>query len=580
VSAGSDATQAVGGRQSGRRDLGSSLIALRGVVATIRQAVANDGIRRLGLYWSLGIAADGALTVLMLVTAFNRGGVVAAALFGAIRMLPAILFGMFAGSLLQRFRGDRVLVALGIIRAAAAGLTAYVIAFAGPTMRDHEQTLLQLFVLASIAAAASAPVRPTQITLMPAIARSTDELVAANTVWSTGEGLGAFVGPFVAGVLMGIGAHAFVGTLAALVFLVTAVIAAGLKFEQASDASGGGGSSDTRSRLLEGIRAVRSNPLLSWTMFGTFGQVVTRFLMSAVIVVAALGTLDMGQGGTGLLAAALGLGGLLGAIFAMVSRRSERLVRTEIVALVFWGAPLAVIGVLPWSPVALVAMVVIGVANATYDVALFTILQRASANELRAPVLSLLEAVIGVGAVVGSLLAPVVVALFLQRGGLITTGLILPVMAVLMWLRIGRIRHVSVVDEDKVGLLRQVPAFAELPLTGIERLSDGLVPFKAEAGIALMTQGEPGDRFLVIEDGEIEVSVDGKPVSRMGRGAGVGEIALLKRRPRTATVTAVTDVSGYGIDAPTFLAAVAGPAAAAVTERMVTGYLARSAATS
>jgi hypothetical protein len=380
---------------------------------------------------------------------------------------------------------------------------------------------------------------------------------------------------------MGIGAHAFVGTVAAFVFLVTAAIAAGLRFEQASDASGGGGSSSgTRSRLLEGLRAVRSNPLLSWTMFGTFGQVVTRFLMNAVIVVAALGTLDMGQGGTGLLAAALGLGGLLGAIFAMVSRRSERLVRTEIVALVFWGAPLAVIGVLPWSPVALVAMVVIGVANATYDVALFTILQRASANELRAPVLSLLEAVIGVGAVVGSLLAPVVVALFLQRGGLITTGLILPVMAVLMWLRIGRIRHVSVVDEDKVGLLRQVPAFAELPLTGIERLSEGLVPFKAEAGIALMTQGEPGDRFLVIEDGEIEVSVDGKPVSRMGRGAGVGEIALLKRRPRTATVTAVTDVSGYGIDASTFLAAVAGPAAAAVTERMVTGYLARSAAAS
>ena len=64
------------------------------------------------------------------------------------------------------------------------------------------------------------------------------------------------------------------------------------------------------------------------------------------------------------------------------------------------------LGLIPIPVVALVAMVVIGVANATYDVALFTILQRACRNEDRAPVLSVLEGVIGFGAVSGSLLAP------------------------------------------------------------------------------------------------------------------------------------------------------------------------------
>jgi CRP-like cAMP-binding protein len=72
------------------------------------------------------------------------------------------------------------------------------------------------------------------------------------------------------------------------------------------------------------------------------------------------------------------------------------------------------------------------------------------------------------------------------------------------------------------------------------------------------------------------VLVDGRKIHRLGHGAGVGEIALLRRSPRTATVVADTDVTGYGVDGPTFLAAVAGPAAAAVSERMVQANLERA----
>jgi CRP-like cAMP-binding protein len=137
---------------------------------------------------------------------------------------------------------------------------------------------------------------------------------------------------------------------------------------------------------------------------------------------------------------------------------------------------------------------------------------------------------------------------------------------------------VTVVDDAMVRLLRHVPAFAELPMTAVERLTAGLTPITAAAGEALMRQGEVGDRFVLVETGEIEISVDGRVVNKLGPGAGVGEIALLKRRPRTATVIAVTEVHGYAIDAATFLAAIAGPAAAAVTERMAEANLQRSAA--
>ncbi|HET9347038.1 MAG TPA: cyclic nucleotide-binding domain-containing protein, partial [Candidatus Limnocylindrales bacterium] len=212
-----------------------------------------------------------------------------------------------------------------------------------------------------------------------------------------------------------------------------------------------------------------------------------------------------------------------------------------------------------------------------YDVALFTILQRSSSNEDRASVLSVLEGVIGFGAVAGSLLAPLLILVFDTRGALVAAGALLPLLVLLMYTRIGRAEEITVVKEGVVDLLRKVPAFAELPLTAVERVAAGMVPFAAPAGTPLMTQGEPGDRFVVIETGEIEVFVDGTPMDRLGPGAGVGEIALLRRSPRTATVNAITDVTGYSVDAPTFLAAVAGPAATAVTERMADAYLARGA---
>lgn len=549
--------------------------ALRSALAALREALSNDAIRRLGISWMVGIAADSALLVVTLVTVFNRGGIIGAALVGAVRMVPAVAAGMLAGTMVERFRGDRILIALGLIRASAAALTAYAIATAGPSVDDKQVTMILLFVAAALAAASGAPVRPTQVTLMPAIARSPRELVAANTLWATGEGLGAFTGPFVAGALMSVGAHRGVALIAAFAFVVTAVIALGLRFEQAGDA-GGGQRRSGEFHLLDGVRAVRAKSLLAWTMVGTFGQVVTRGLMNALVVVASIELLRLGQSGMGLLSAALGFGGLLGAFIAMSSTRSERLVRTEIVGLVFWGVPLAVMGIIPEPEVALGVMIVIGVANATYDVALFTILQRASTNVDRGPVLSALEGVIGLGAVTGSLLAPVLMFGLGTRGALIVAGSILPVIAIVMHLRIGHAAEITVVNESLIRLLRRVPAFAELPMTAVERVAAGLVPFQVPEGAALMRQGEHGDQFMVVETGDIEVIVDGRQIHRLGPGAGVGEIALLRRSPRTATVIALSDVTGYSVDAATFLAAVAGPAAAATTERMAQANLRRA----
>jgi MFS family permease len=542
--------------------------------ATLRalaEAVANPGIRRLEASWLLGIAADGALTVALLVVAYELGGVVAAGLLGAVRMGPAVVSGMLSGAILARFRGDRVLIALAVTRTASAALCAWLIA-TGPTLPP-------LFVLAGLAAAAGAPVRPVQATLMPALARSPSELVASNMAWSTGEGLGALAGPFVAGVLVAAGMPATAAALAALGFGATALVTAGLRFEQAEDALGATTDAGSRGiRLLDGLRALRRRRVPGWSMIGVFGQVATRGALNVLVVVAAIELLGMGEGGVGLLNAAFGLGALVGAVFAVSLARSGGLIRTQAAALAWWGAPLAVIGLLPIPSVGLGAMVVVGIANAMYDVAVLTIMQRGCTNAERAPVFAVFEGVAGLGYVSGSLVAPLLLAALGPRGALALTGAFLPILSLLVYSRIGRADRVAVVDEATHRLLRDVAEFEHLPLTAIERLAEGLVVVTYTAGEMLMRQGEPGDRFIVIDRGEVDVSVDGRFVHRLGHGAGLGEIALIRRSPRTATVTAVTDVTGYCLSAGTFLAAIAGPAAAAVTERIAEASLARTRA--
>lgn len=516
----------------------------------------------------LGIGADLALSVVLIVVVYERGGVVAAGLLGAVRMVPAVVSAMLAGAIVERFRGDRILAAIGLARAASAGLCAISIAVEAP--------LPVLFLLAGSAAAAGAPVRPIQATLMPAVARSPRELVAANTAWSTGEGIGSMIGPAIAGIFVAASLPAAGAGLAALVFLFTAVVAAGLRFEQAADASGGSRHAGGGLRLLDGVRALGRRRVPRWTMLGVFAQVMTRGLLGPLTVIAAIELLGMGNGGVGLLNASLGLGGLVGAVFAISLARSDQLIRTQSVALAYWGAPIAVIGLLPFPVVGLAAMVVIGVANAVYDVAIFTIFQRGCTNDERAPVFSVFEGVAGLGAIAGSLLAPVLLAAFGARTALAVAGAVLPITALIIYSRVGRTDRTSIVDEPVLQLLREVSVFSELPLTAIERLADGLVPLRFAAGEPLMRQGDPGDRFVVIQRGEADVTVDGRFLHRVGHGDGVGEIALLRRSARTATVVAVSDIEGYAVDAGTFLAAISGPAAAAVTERIAAANLVRS----
>jgi CRP/FNR family cyclic AMP-dependent transcriptional regulator len=101
--------------------------------------------------------------------------------------------------------------------------------------------------------------------------------------------------------------------------------------------------------------------------------------------------------------------------------------------------------------------------------------------------------------------------------------------------------------KPSTALLRNVRLFSELDERDLESLADEFNERRFGAGEKVALEGEGGLMFFVVENGELSVEVQGEEVSTLGPGSSFGEIALIDRRPRTATVTAVTDVKAYGL---------------------------------
>jgi CRP-like cAMP-binding protein len=119
-----------------------------------------------------------------------------------------------------------------------------------------------------------------------------------------------------------------------------------------------------------------------------------------------------------------------------------------------------------------------------------------------------------------------------------------------------RVAQRIVVPAAELETLRGVPFFAPMPVPTIEWLARSAERVEVPAGVAIVREGEPGDRFYAIERGTLSVEIDGHSVGKLGPGDYFGEIALLRDIPRTATVAAVTDSSLVAVSREVFLAAV------------------------
>jgi hypothetical protein len=237
--------------------------------------------------------------------------------------------------------------------------------------------------------------------------------------------------------------------------------------------------------------------------------------------------------------------------------------------------PLALTGATTEVAVAIPLLVLVGVGNTLVDVSGITLLQRSAPDAVLGRVFGAFEGLIVLGMAVGSLLAPLLVAIVGARGALVVAGAILPVLLVPLWRPLVAIDAASAAAADEVELLRRVEIFAPLPVAELERLAKALRPERIEVGAAVFAQGDRGDRFYVIREGTAEVEVDGARVRTLGPGDSFGEVALVHDVPRTATVRAQTELELLALDRDVFVATLTHhPASAEAAGSIVAARLA------
>jgi CRP-like cAMP-binding protein len=108
--------------------------------------------------------------------------------------------------------------------------------------------------------------------------------------------------------------------------------------------------------------------------------------------------------------------------------------------------------------------------------------------------------------------------------------------------------------DTRVDLIRGLPLFELCSKRDLRRIAALADERDVADGTELIREGEPGSEFYVVVDGEVEVRRRGRRVARLGPGSFVGEIALLSRSPRTATVAATTPLRVLAITGRDFVA--------------------------
>jgi MFS family permease len=282
--------------------------------------------------------------------------------------------------------------------------------------------------------------------------------------------------------------------------------------------------------------------------------------LRVLLVVTALRILGLGAPAVGFLGSATGVGALLGVLALLGVISSGRLAGVFATGILLWGVPLVVLGAAPSVVTAVVCFGIVGVGNTLVDVAGLTLLQRTAPDEVRARVFGVLESVFLGTIGIGAILAPALTSAFGPRGALIAAGAGLTAILLIFWTRLRTVDAPAPVPESELELLRGLPIFAPLPPVTLEQVASHLAHVRVPVGEVVFRQGDTGDRFYAVADGEVVVAPVGRPAVALGPGESFGEIALLRDVPRTATVIARTDADLLALERDVFIAAVTGHA--------------------
>jgi MFS family permease len=521
---------------------------MRGAPSVFAALTARTGMRRvLAAYALYGFIEFFAWLVVVL-WCFDRGGATLAGIAAVVQLIPAALLGPALAGIGDRLpRGTALVLSHGLVVICAVLTWAALATEASTVVVIAASTALTTVI---------AVVRPIHFAALPQLASAPAQLVSANSLSSVLDGTARFAGPVVAGLLV-----AEAGATTAMAVAMVIAFAPPLLCLRL-----GLGAAPTPDEEESELRAALGGLIALWRDWASLALLLVLaidFVLTGALdilgVAYAADVLGLAEGGAGLLIGSLGIGGLVGAFAGASLSQGRRLGRIVVGGAVLEGLAFAVVPVWGLLVPAAITLALTGFGGAATVVAGRTLLQRATDDRILARVFAVQESTALLGTAIGALLAPALIGAVGTQLAWVPLGVGFALAAFACIGLVRRLEQRAQYLPSELALLRDVPFLAVLPPYDLERLARTSRWEDAAGGTVLVQQGEVGLEFYLIFSGEVSVTIDGalKP-GTLGVGQFFGEIALLRSIPRTATVTAETDVRLLVIRGDDFLAAVTG----------------------
>ena len=534
--------------------------------ASLFEGVArNADLRRVLLGWASSNLASRASAIAIAVYAYEAGGASAVGVIAFVRLTAAAVVSPWLSVLADRRPRKAVMLGGEVFRCAVLVALAALVGVGAASAA--------VYVLAVLGAIAEPLFRSAQAALTPSLVSKPEELTAANVLASGVESVGLFLGPALGALVLAFTDVTTVFAACAVLLALTIVVVARIGVVGRPEPE----PRDKRRlhALLAGWHAILADRGLRVVIALFSAQALVAGMFNVLVVVLALEVLDLGTAGVGLLDGVVGIGAVLAVFVAASLAGRRRLAGPFGLGLLLWGLPLVATAGSSSLVATGLLLVLVGVGNTLVDVTGITLMQRTTPDAVLGRVFGAFEGLVVLAMGIGSLLAPLLVATVGARGALVVAGLVLPVLLVGLWRPLRAVDAGAEAPRVGVALLRGVPFFAALPAPELERLALALRDVGADAGGTVFRQGDRGDRFYLIREGEAEIEVDDAHVRTLGPGDHFGEIALVRDVPRTATVRAVGELQLSALERDVFLATLArDPATAQAAGNIVAARLA------
>jgi MFS family permease len=492
----------------------------------------------------------------------------AVGLFGAVRMIPYIVLSIPAGLVADRFDRRLVLLCSDVLRG-----TCMVILF---FLVGNHAPIPVIVAVAMVAASGSTFFYPAIGAYLPSLATDERQLGPANSAWASLGNVSFIIGPAIGGLLIAAGGLDAAFILNAASFIAIAFILwslppsiAGKTSPAAAAAAAAAAEAEvtpsieagTPAATPEGAASAATIPVTPIAGLGLI-QVIVGFLdggIQALTIILAVTVLNAGEQANGYLNAAIGIGGLIGAVLSGVLVLRRRLSVPLLSGAFFTAAGVAALGIFPNLGVALVAIGISAAGSVVLDVILTTIFQRLVPDEKRGRALGFLMTANTLSGATGAFVMPIVLTVFGAAVAMTGAGIAVVIGSVVGLGMIGSAASRAVSPfEATLARMAKLPLFAGVSASRLEAALGRVRPIEVVAGQTIVRQGEPSDLFYIIETGSFTVSqindAGGETVLRqLGPDEVFGEIGLLNQSARTATVTADTAGRLLEMDGPDFL---------------------------